>query len=431
MRSINVTKKISTNLYKFLSHIFIMTIMSINSKEVLDSNGRPTLKVDLISSEGTFTALVPSGTSIGKYEALELRDENGGVKQAINNVNNIIAPKLIGLNPFNQKDIDNLMINLDGTKNKSRLGANAILGISMAVSRAGAGESKMPLYGYLQKLSENKKLNLPIPLVLVLEGGKHAKNSSDIQEFMILSKAESFGESLKESSEIYKMIGMILKSKKFQTNLGYEGAYCPNLRSNERYLELIINGIENAGYKPGKEIFIAIDSAASEFYENGKYNLKMDKKIFDSEGLLDFYESLIKKYPLISIEDPFDQNDWESWKLLTKNLGKKIKIVGDDLTTTNPQKIKLAINKKACNAFIIKPNQIGTISETINAFKLAKSANLISIISHRSGETNDSFIADLAVGLGAEFIKAGSPSKTERFAKYNRLLEIEKELNGL
>ncbi|MFH1358981.1 MAG: phosphopyruvate hydratase [archaeon] len=406
--------------------------MKIKAKEVLDSRGNPTVEVEIKTNKGVFKASVPSGASTGKHEAHELRDNDKsrysgkGVLKAVNNVNKIIAPRLEGKNPSKQEEIDNLMIKLDNTKNKSKLGANAILAVSMAVCRAGAAEKNIPLYKHIQQLSGNKKLILPTPMVLLVEGGKHATQSSDLQEFMIMPKAKTFKQSLKKGTEVYNEVKNILKKQNQSTNIGFEGAFGVKVKKSKDIFELIIRAIKNAGYEPGKEINIAIDAAASEFYKNKKY--KIDSKILNSKDIINFYTNLVNKYPITSIEDPLDQDDWNTWTSLTKKLGNKIQVVGDDLLTTNPIRIKKAIKTKACNALLLKINQIGTITESIKAYKIAKKANYNVVVSHRSGETNDSFIADLVVGLGTGQIKTGAPSRPERLAKYNQLLRIEEEL---
>jgi len=399
-----------------------MPIKEIKARKVMNSQRKPTIEVILKSDKGTFRASTPSGASTGKYEAKELN-----VKKAINNINKKIKPRLLGKDPTKQKEIDQIMIKLDNTKNKSKLGANAILAVSIAVCRAGAKQKNISLYKHIQELSENKKPKLPTPQLLLLEGGKHAKNSSDIQEFMILPKAKTFREKFQKSKKIYNTLKKILRKNKLKTTLGFEGAFHPNLKSNEKFFEIITQSIKQTGLKPKKDIEIAIDAAASEFYKNKKYNLKIENKTLNQKTLSDFYKSLIKKYPIKSIEDPFDQDDWKSWSQFNSSI-KKIQIVGDDLLTTNPDRIKKAIKLKACNTLILKPNQIGTITESIKAYHLAKKAGWKIIVSHRSGETKDSFIADLAVGLATDQIKTGSPSKPERMSKYNRLLKIEKEM---
>jgi len=414
--------------------ILSFKIKKIIAREVLDSSGNPTVEAEIKAYSCCVRAIVPSGASTGVHEALELRDndkkryDGKGVLNAVNNINGIISKKLIGLNCTKQREIDNTLIELDGTENKSKLGTNAILAVSMAVCKAGAAEKGMPLYKYIAQLGSNKKLVLPVPMVLVLEGGKHADQSSDLQEFMIMPKAKNFSEAIRWGSEIYHSIGKVLKSKGFNINVGFEGAYGPRLGSNEKVLQMIIEGIKNAGYEPGKEIMIAIDSAASEFFENEKYNLKVDGKIFDGNGMADFYSDLANRYPIFSIEDGLAQDDWESWTILMKKLGNKIQIVGDDLIVTNVQRLQKAIDKKAINAVLIKLNQIGTVTETIEAVNLAKKNGFNSIVSHRSAETEDPFIADFAVGMGTGQCKFGATARSERTAKYNRLLRIEEEL---
>jgi len=414
-----------------------MPIKSIKAKEVLDSRRNPTIKVNLLTDKGLFIAMVPSGASTGKYEALELRDKDSkrysgkGVLKAINNINKIIALKLINKNPKNQEQIDNLMIKLDNTKNKSNLGANAILAVSMAVCRAGAAEKNIPLYKHIQELSKTKKLKLPIPQLNIINGGRHAGIKNDIQEHMIMPvKAKSFKQAMQMSLKTFQALKSLIK-KEFKIKkilIGDEGGFVLKIKSVEQRLELILRAIEKAGYKPGKEIFLALDSAASEFYKNKIYTLNSKK--YNSIQLIEFYKNLINEFPIISIEDSFDQDDWQSFKKLTKKLGNKIQITGDDLLVTNSQKIKKAIKLKAVNSVLIKINQIGTITETIKAINLTKKNNFTSVISHRSGETKDSFIADLAVGTASSQIKSGAPNKPERLAKYNRIMEIEKELGG-
>ena len=409
-----------------------MTIKEVKATEVLDSRGIPTVRVDLKTNKGSFSAITPSGTSSGKYEAFELRDGNllryfgKGVKKAVNNINKIIAPKILGLNEKNQKEIDEVLINLDSTVNKSNLGANAILPVSTAVCRAGAKQSNMPLYKYIAKLSKTKTLTLPVPLVLVLEGGKHATKSSDFQEFMILIKSNSFKKTLEKSTLIYKTIRKILTKNKKSITVGMEGAFPSPFKDNEKPLQLILQAAKMTKQK--SNLKIAIDIAASEFYKKEIYNLKSEKKHLTSKQLSKYYLNLRTKYPLELIEDPFDQDDWTSWKSFTKHSGKNTIIIGDDFLTTNPKRIKNAIKKESCNALLVKPNQIGTITETLEAINLAKKSRWDIIISHRSGDTSDPFIADLAVGTAAKFIKTGAPSRSERLAKYNRILKIEQEL---
>jgi len=412
-----------------------MTIKEVKAIEVLDSRGIPTVRVDLKTNKGTFTAITPSGTSSGKYEAFELRDNNPlryfgkGVRKAVSNINKIIAPELKN-QQLNQKQIDELLIELDGTHNKSDLGANAILPVSIAVCRAKAKHNNIPLYKHIQKLSKTKTLTLPIPQLLVLEGGKHASNSSDFQEFMISIKAKTFQESLEKSTLVYKLIRRILHLNDHPINVGMEGAFPSPFKDNEKPFILIEQAAIQAKQKPNLKI--AIDAAASEFYKKNLYNLKSEKKHLTFQKLSTYYHHLTTNYPIYSIEDPFDQDDWAAWKAFTKQSKKtkkqKLNIVADDLLTTNPTRIKQAIQRKACNALLVKPNQIGTITETLQAIGLAKKAKWDIIISHRSGDSSDPFIADLAVGTAARFIKTGAPSRSERLAKYNRLLEIEQEL---
>ena len=411
-------------------------IKNIKAREVLDSRGNPTIEVDLAINSLKFSAMVPSGASTGTHEALELRDNNKkryngkGVLKAVDNVNKIIAKKLIGRDCTKQTEIDNLMIELDGTENKSKLGANAILAVSMAACKAGTYSKNIPLYRYIAQLGKNKKITLPVPMALVLEGGKHADQSSDLQEFMIMPfKAKTFAERIRLSSEIYNSIGKVLKEKNFNINVGFEGAYGPSLGGNEKALQVIVEGIERAGYEPGKEVSIAIDAAASEFFSHGKYNLSVDGDMLDGNGMIEFYSELAKKYPIASIEDGLAEDDWGNWTLLTKKLGNKIQIVGDDLTVTNVARLQKAIDMKAINAILIKVNQIGTVTETIDAISLAKKHGLKSIVSHRSAETEDTFIADFAVGMGTGQCKFGATARSERTAKYNRLLRIEEELH--
>jgi len=423
----------------------IYKIKKIKAREILDSRGNPTIEVDLFTDLGVFQASVPSGISKGKYEALELRDaekryQGKGVLKAVRNVNKIIAPKLKGENVIKQKEIDDLLIELDGTEQKSKLGANAILAVSLAVCRAGARAKNLALYQYLNeiyrgpasaKLREDRPLSvkLPSPSILMIEGGSHAGNDLDIQEFMIVPQKGSFREKLQIGTEIYHILKTILKKKygESATNIGQEGGFAPPLKKNEEALDLLLLAIEKAGYK--NKIKIILDAAASVFYQKGIY--KFEGMNFTRENLLKFYSDLNKKYPILGIEDPFSENDWQGWEYLNskvKSQKSKILIIGDDLTVTNPERIKMAKEKELSNAIIIKPNQIGTITETLKAVKLAKKYNWKIIVSHRAGETNDDFIADLAVGVGADFIKAGSPCRGERLAKYNRLLKIEEEL---
>ena len=408
-------------------------IQSIKAYEILDSRGNPTVAVEAILANGIIgTAAVPSGTSTGKYEALELRDGdksryNGmGVLKAIDNVNKKIAVALHGMPANEQEAIDNTMIKLDGKPDKSSLGANAILGTSLAIAHAAANDTDKPLYCYL---SEAKTYTLPVPMLNILNGGKHAHNSTDFQEFMIVpANAQSFHEALRMGSEVYHALKEVLNEQGFNNNVGDEGGFAPSLPSNKAAVEAIISAIEKAGYKPGKDCFIAIDPASSEFYENGRYVLAREGVSLTSQEMIDFYVKWINDYPIISIEDGMAEDDWEGWQLMTKKLGDKIHLVGDDLYVTNVNRLNQGIKTKASNAILIKLNQIGTLTETIAAITMAHQAGWKAIVSHRSGETEDTTIADLSVALNTGLIKSGAPCRSERTAKYNRLLKIEEEL---
>ena len=400
-------------------------IKEIKAREILDSRGNPTVEVDVILESGIIgRASVPSGASTGEREALELRDNdpkryNGkGVLKAIENVK-LIKEKLIGLDSLNQELIDKTMIELDGTKNKSKFGANAILGISMANLKAAANYKKIPLYKYF-----NQKISMPRPMMNILNGGMHADNGLDFQEFMIIPEAETFKERLRIGAEIFHELKNVLKENNLNTAVGDEGGFAPNINTNEEALDYIIKAIERANYTPGKDVFLALDVAASEFYEDGIYKLKGENKNLTTSELIEYFENLVKKYPIISIEDPVDQNDWEGFTKITEKLGDKIQLVGDDLFVTNKDYLQKGIDSKAGNAILIKVNQIGTITETIETINLAKENNYKTIISHRSGETEDTTIADLAVGLDLGQIKTGSLSRTDRVCKYNELLRI-------
>lgn len=408
-------------------------IKTIKAREILDSRGNPTVEVDLITEQGLFRASVPSGASKGKYEAMELRDggkryQGQGVEKAVRNVNKIIAPKLKGKDVIRQKEIDNLMIKLDGTENKSKLGANAILPVSIAVCRAGAAAKNLSLYSYIAQLAENSSplTELPSPAFNIINGGVHAGNELDFQEFMIVPQAKIFKKSLEIASEIYQELKNIIKEKYLGSaiNLGDEGGFAPPVRAPEEALNLILEAAQNLGYQ--KKFKIILDVAASQFFIDEKYKLKIG--VFTKEELLNYYLDLIEKYPIIGIEDPFAEEDWQGFRRITKTFGKKIIILGDDLLATNPKRIKEAHQKKACSGLILKPNQIGTVTETIEAAKLVSQYGWKIMVSHRSGETCDDFISDLAVGIGADFIKAGAPARGERVAKYNRLLRIEEML---
>ena len=407
-------------------------IVDVYAREVLDSRGNPTLEVEVMSEDGGFgRAIVPSGASTGAHEAVELRDNDErymgkGVEQAVRNVNEIIAKELIGFDVLNQITIDKYLIELDGTDSKSKLGANATLGVSIAVAKAAADELGLPLYEYLGGAGAR---TLPVPMMNILNGGKHADNNVDIQEFMIMPVGGvDFKESLRMCAEVYHNLKKVLKSEGLSTAVGDEGGFAPDLKSNEDAISYIIKAVEKAGYKPGKDIYIAIDAAASEFYENGKYNLKGENKILTSKEMVEYYKYLVDKYPIISLEDGLFEDDWEGWQELTKELGKKIQIVGDDLFVTNIKRLKEGVEKKAGNSILIKLNQIGTITETLETIEYAKKHGYICVISHRSGETEDVTIADLAVAINAGQIKTGAPARTDRVAKYNQLLRIEDAL---
>jgi len=415
-------------------------IKSAKAREILDSRGNPTVEVELTTDFGVFLASVPSGASKGKYEAVELRDggkryQGRGVLKAIKNVNKIIAPKLKGKDVTHQKKVDELMIELDDTENKSKLGANAIAGVSMAVCRAGAAAKGISLYKHISEISGSRLqisgFKIPTPCFNVINGGAHAGNELDFQEFMIAPQAKIFQKDLQIASEIYQELKNIIKEKSIDlaTNVGDEGGFAPPVRVPEEALNLIFEAVRKCGYQ--KQIKIILDIAASQLYTRGQYKMKFG--VFTSEGLLRYYLDLIKKYPIIGLEDPFAEDDWQGWQMLTSNIkGQKSKvlIIGDDLTVTNPKRIKEARERKACNAIVLKPNQIGTVSEVIEAAKLAKSYGWRVMVSHRSGETCDDFISDLAVGISADLIKAGAPARGERVAKYNRLFKIEEELKS-
>ena len=411
-------------------------IIDVHAREVLDSRGNPTVEVEVVTDSGVVgRAIVPSGASTGAHEALELRDGDKkrylgkGVLKAVENVNEIIADELIGLPVDAQTEIDNIMINLDGTENKDKLGANAILGVSLAVARAAAGEIGLPLYKYIGGV--NAKI-LPVPMMNILNGGEHADNNVDIQEFMILPvSADSFHQALRMGSEVYHSLKNVLKDKNLSTGVGDEGGFAPNLNSNEEALKVIIEAIEAAGYKPGEDIYLGIDAASTEFYDADKkaYILKGEGKEFTAEELVDYYQDLCNKYPLISIEDGLAEDDWAGWKYMTEKMGGKIQLVGDDLFVTNTKRLEKGIEEGISNSILIKLNQIGTLTETIDAVSMAKEAGYTAVISHRSGESEDAFIADLAVALNTGQIKTGAPARTDRVAKYNELLRIEEFLD--
>lgn len=408
-------------------------IVDVYAREVLDSRGNPTVEVEVTLEDGTMgRAIVPSGASTGAHEAVELRDLDNrryggkGVLTAVNNVNEMIAPEIVGMEAVRQIDIDTLMIDLDGTPNKSKLGANAILGVSLAVARAAAEFLGMPLYQYLGGINARE---IPVPMMNILNGGKHADNNVDIQEFMIIpAGAGSFAEGLRMAVEIYQNLKKVLVSKGLATAVGDEGGFAPNLPSNQAALDMIVEAISKAGYTAGKDIYLALDVAATELYQDGKYHLGSTDQILSSNEMIDFYEDLINKYPIISLEDGLAEDDWEGWKLLTDRLGSQVQLVGDDIFVTNTERLSSGIKMGAANSILIKVNQIGTLSETLDTIEMARKAGYTCVISHRSGETEDSTIADIAVAAGAGQIKSGAPARTDRVAKYNQLLRIEDEL---
>ena len=410
-----------------------MTIISdIYAREILDSRGNPTVEVEVWTENGGYgRAAVPSGASTGEFEAVELRDGDKGrylgkgVEKAVANVNEIIAPELFGVDSTNQVMIDEIMIELDGTKNKGKLGANAILGVSMACAKAAADSLGLPLFQYLGGVNGK---TLPVPMMNILNGGEHADNNVDIQEFMVMPiGANSFKEALKMGAEIYHNLKKVLQMKGLSTAVGDEGGFAPNLSSNEEALKTIIEAIEKTGYKPGEEVVLALDAAASEMYdkESKKYKFSGEGKEFTVEELIDFYEDLIEKYPIISLEDGLDEEDWEGWKLITDRLGSKIQLMGDDLFVTNVERLKRGIDEGIGNSILIKLNQIGTITETLDAIEMAKTAGYTAVVSHRSGETSDDTIADLVIATNAGQIKTGAPARSDRVAKYNQLLRLE------
>ncbi len=414
----------------------MLKIKKIVGREILDSRGNPTVEVDLTLADGSFgRAAVPSGASTGSHEAVELRDADAkryggkGVKKAVANVNTVLAKKLQG-KEFDQRSLDNAMIALDGTENKGKLGANAILGISMAFAKAAAVSTKKPLHMYFKQIAKTgNPVQLPVPMMNILNGGKHAHNSTDLQEFMIMPVgAPSFAEALRWGTEVFHALKKILVARGLNTSVGDEGGYAPTLPSNAAAIEIILEAIEKAGYKAGKDIGIAIDAAASELYKDGKYELATEKKSLTSAEMVAFYADWVAKYPIVSIEDALAEDDWAGYVELTKKIGKKVQIVGDDLFVTNIKRLQMGIEQGACNSILIKLNQIGTVSETIDSINLAKKGGYTSIVSHRSGETEDTTIADFVVGLGCAQIKTGSLCRTDRVAKYNQLLRIEESL---
>ena len=411
-------------------------IEKTTAREILDSRGNPTVEVDIILDDGTMgRAAVPSGASTGRHEACELRDGNPkrylgkGVTKAVNNVTETIGPKIKGLDPSEQENIDKLMIELDGTENKSSLGANAILGVSIAIARAAASASNKPVYKYLR--NDDAHI-IPVPMMNIINGGEHADNNLDIQEFMIMPVgADSFREALRMGAEVFHCLKKILNAKGYNTNVGDEGGFAPELKCNEEALETIVEAINKAGYEPGRDVLLALDTAANEVYKDGKYVLKAEEDPEKSiEGMISFYEGLISNYPIFSIEDGLAEDDWDGWKALTEKLGNRVQLVGDDLFVTNINRFKKGIDLGIANSILIKLNQIGTITETIQTIEMAKSKGYTTVISHRSGETEDTIISDFAVATNAGQIKTGSLSRTDRICKYNQLLRIEEELGN-
>jgi enolase len=413
-------------------------IERVHAREILDSRGNPTVEVDVITSNGLRgRAAVPSGASTGEHEAVELRDGDKdrymgkGVQRAVDNVNSIIGPELEGMNVFEQANIDRLMNELDGTDNKAKLGANAILGVSLAVARAAADEAGLPLFRYVGGVSGR---TLPVPMMNIINGGSHADNSIDFQEFMIMPVgADTFADSIRMGTEVFHHLKKVLKDKGYSTNVGDEGGFAPNLKSNEEGVEVILKAIENAGYRPGEDVYMAMDAASSEFYvkSEGLYHLKKSSgKKLSSAEMVGLWKEWSEKYPFISIEDGLDENDWDGWKLLTDTIGNKVQLVGDDLFVTNVNRLSTGIQRGIANSILVKVNQIGSLTETINAVDMAHRARYTSVMSHRSGETEDTTIADLAVALNTGQIKTGSASRSDRIAKYNQLLRIEEHLGA-
>jgi enolase len=408
-------------------------IQNIIGRQILDSRGNPTVEVEVILEDGAVgRASVPSGASTGEHEAVELRDGDKkiyggkGVLKAVENVNETIAPELIEVDATDQIGIDELMIDLDGTETKANLGANAILGVSLAVAKAAATSLGLPLWRYIGGVAGSQ---LPVPMMNILNGGKHADSNVDLQEFMAMPVgASSFSEALRWGVDVYHSLKNVLKKKGLNTAIGDEGGFAPNLPSNESAIEIIVEAIQAAGYVPGEQIFIALDPASSEFFEDGKYNLKGEGRVLTGDEMVDYYENLVSKYPIISIEDGLAENDWDTWKKLTDRIGKKVQLVGDDLFVTNTKFLQRGIESSTANSILIKVNQIGTLTETLNAIELAKRAGYTAVVSHRSGETEDSTISDIVVGINAGQIKTGAPARSDRVAKYNQLLRIEEML---
>ena len=410
-------------------------ITGIFAREILDSRGNPTIEVETVLDCGAIgRASVPSGASTGAFEAVELRDGDKkrymgrGVQKAVENVNSFIAPELEGMDAIYQREIDGAMLDLDGTENKSKLGANAILGVSLSVAKAAATALDLPLYKYLGGVNAHV---LPSPMMNILNGGKHADNSIDLQEFMIMPLgASAFSEALRMGVEVFHNLKSVLKQDGLNTSVGDEGGFAPNLKTNEDAIKYIVKAIEKAGFKPGKDIYIALDPAATEFYKDGKYNLKGEGKVLTPAKMVEYYKNLVEKYPIISIEDGMAEEDWEGWQELTARLGKKIQVVGDDLFVTNTKRLEKGLDMGVANSILIKVNQIGTLSETLDAIEMAKMAHYTAVVSHRSGETEDTTIADIVVGVNAGQIKTGAPSRTDRVCKYNQLLRIEEDLGS-
>ena len=411
-------------------------IVDVVARQILDSRCFPTVEVEVYLEDGTMgRAAVPSGASTGIYEAVELRDGKKdyymgkGVLKAVENVNDTIAEELIGCNVFDQTYIDKMLIELDGSNNKGNLGANAILGVSLAVAQAAANYLGLPLYQYVGGV--NAKV-LPVPMMNIINGGSHADNSVDLQEFMVMPVgAKTFSDAMRMCATVYHTLKKTLHEKGYSTAIGDEGGFAPNLKSNAEAIDVIIEAITKAGYKPGEDMFIAIDAASSEYYKDGKYVLENEGKTLTAEEMVDFLEDWVNKYPIISIEDGMAEEDWEGWKLLTERLGKKVQLVGDDLFVTNTERLEMGIEKGVANSILIKLNQIGTLTETLNAIEMANRAGMTAVVSHRSGETEDTTIADLVVGVNAGQIKTGAPARSERVAKYNQLIRIEEELEDV
>jgi enolase 1/2/3 len=417
-----------------MSDFMPTTIQDVIAREILDSRGNPTLEVDVYLETGTVgRAAVPSGASTGAHEAVELRDGDAkryagkGVLKAVENVNETIRGKLVDMDATDQVAIDEAMIELDGTPNKRKLGANAILGVSLAVAKAAAGALDLPLYRYLGGVGAR---TLPVPMFNILNGGRHAENSSDFQEFMVMPVgADGFSDALRMGAEIYQSLKKLLHDRNLATTVGDEGGFAPTLPTNEAAVEVILSAVEKAGYRPGEDVFIALDAAATEFYQDGRYTLARDGATLNSSELVDLYSRWVERYPIISIEDGLAEDDWEGWALLTQRLGDRVQIVGDDLFVTNTERLERGIEQGVANSILVKVNQIGTLSETLDAIEMAKRAGYTAVVSHRSGETEDTTIADIVVAVNAGQIKTGAPARSERVAKYNRLLRINEELN--